>query len=99
MAHKSVSLLVTALEWFSLISSFLYGSFKYNDAKFKAHFGISFSTIKYVWFYLAKYHNENKLDYKLHPKHLLWVLHWLKTYNTWYLTSSFTRADLKTTQL
>jgi DDE superfamily endonuclease len=85
--------------WKETVRLFIFGTIIWNGPLFKSHFGVTFSTLRMIWWHIAKYYNLHKLDYSLLPKHLLWALHFMKSYETWNVLTTYCRADKKTIQL
>lgn len=99
MSHKKAVPVIGDTFWNILVLRYVHGACKFNGTKWKAHFGISFSSLKILWFTLANNYNENNTEYHLQPKHLIWTLYWLKVCSTWHTTTSFTKCDVKTAHL
>jgi len=70
----------------------------WNDKKWMAHFGVSFSTLKRLWYYMSTYYNNNLLNHNMFPRYLIWTLYLLKVYSTWLVTTTFCKCDIKTAQ-
>jgi len=79
MAYKNVAEVFVDGQWMDLLKQYLFGRWKLNDAYWKAHFGVSFSTLKLLWYYLAQKYNEDQPDYRLLPKYLIWCLYFFES--------------------
>lgn len=95
---KNIKTIFSLEEW-NLILSFYHQNrkIKYNDSRWHSIFGISFSTLQLIWFYIATYFNINQqFSFIIKPIHLIWTLYYLKINNTWLATSLTLRSDPKT---
>ena len=75
-------------DWIGLITFYI-GYFMVNGPKFKAHFGLSISTLRNIWEYIAVYK-------EMKPKYLIFTIYFLKTNPTWYVCSTFCKCHIKT---
>lgn len=71
---------------------------KYNDQKWKSLFGISFSTMQMIWYYLSSFYNQNisKMNCIIQPIHLVWTIYFSKVYPSWLVISVYFSVDPKT---
>jgi hypothetical protein len=63
-----------------------------GNRKFKAHFGVSARICRILW-------NRINPPHGILPKHLLWALLFLKSYNTEHMMSTILKHDEKTIRL
>jgi hypothetical protein len=75
--------------WIALTNSF--GTNLSTD-NIHAHFGVSIETICILWIYLYNY----AIVMGIQAQHLLWALHFLKTYNTCRTAAKFWNVNVKT---
>ena len=78
------------VDFFELSRMYLYN---HNERNFKEHFGLSSNMARIVWETL----NERfELANGTRPKHLLWWLHWAKTYQTVGVCANFCKCSNNT---
>lgn len=74
MSYQSIKNIFDSNFWIILISNYLIGKIIPNNAKWMAHFGVSFSTIELIWYHLSTYLNNQAIhEFKIKPKYLIWV--------------------------
>jgi hypothetical protein len=71
---------------------------RYNDQRWRSNFGVSFSTLQKIWYYISRYifSNRDKINYIIYPIHLIWTLYFLKINMNWFVASTFLCSDPKT---
>lgn len=71
---------------------YLQGS-AYHSRSWKAHFGIGVEVCATAWNFFQA---SSLYTPDIKPLHLLWLLHWLKTYSTWDVLCNELKVDPKT---
>jgi len=92
-ATTSIDLLVSLqMETMLNVLESAFGHF--SDSRFRSIFGVSVETVVFLWHCIL--HVEDDIGIHLAPIHLLWTLHFLKTYPTTPNGAYFWRVDAKT---
>lgn len=81
-------------KYFHCLGLSLYGILN-NHESFRAHFGTSPLICSQLWIRTISPKRHIIAD-GLKPDHLLWALHFIKTYNTMYVLSAKVGVDRKT---
>ena len=98
MSFEKVDSIPSEENWREIIGKVIRGRMVWNSHKFKAHLGVTFSTLRLIWFYLAIFLNNNRYEFQLKPIYLIWALIFLKVYPTWDVMTSLCVAEKKTIQ-